>query len=71
MNYLDSTLLEIQNIEQCNYNITTLKRELNNVEISNNFFLSKLLDNLNFFLLEIIKNSFNYQSIFKHIKKRY
>jgi BirA family biotin operon repressor/biotin-[acetyl-CoA-carboxylase] ligase len=69
-NDLDSTLLDIQNIEQCNYNITTLKKELNNVEISNNFFLSKLLDNLNFLLLDIIKDSFNYQSIFKLYKEK-
>jgi len=69
-NDLDSTLLDIQKIEQCNYSITTLKKELNNVEISNNFFLSKLLDNLNFFLLEIIKDSFNYQSIFKLYKEK-
>jgi len=69
-NDLDSTLLEIQNMEQCNYNVTTLKKELNNVEISNNFFLSKLINNINFFLLEIIKNSFNYQSIFSIYKEK-
>jgi biotin-(acetyl-CoA carboxylase) ligase len=47
-----------------------LKKELNNVEISNNFFLSKLINNINFFLLEIIKNSFNYQSIFSIYKEK-
>jgi len=69
-NDLDSTVFEIRNMEQCNYNITTLKKELNNVEISNNFFLSKLINNINFFLLEIIKNSFNYQSIFSIYKEK-
>ena len=57
-------------MEQCDYNITTLKKELNNVEISNNFFLSKLINNINFYLLEIIKNSFNYQSIFNMYKEK-
>ncbi len=66
----DLTLLEIQNMDQCNYSITTLKKELNNVEISNIFFLSRLIDKLNFFLLEIKINSINYQSIFKIYKEK-
>ena len=69
-NDLGTTINEIQNMEKYNYSITTLKKELNNVEISNNFFLSKLIDNLNSFLLEIIENSFNYQSIFKIYKEK-
>jgi len=32
--------------------------------------LSKLINNINFFLLEIIKNSFNYQSIFSIYKEK-
>ena len=69
-NDLDSTLLEIQRMEQCNYSVTTLKKELNNIEISNNFFLSKLIDNLNFFFIEIKKNTFNYQSILETYKEK-
>ena len=70
-NDLNSTLQEIQvNNKSSFYNITTLKKELNDIKISNMDFLSKLLDNINTLLLKINTNPFLYESVFKNYKER-
>jgi biotin-[acetyl-CoA-carboxylase] ligase BirA-like protein len=70
-NDLNSILHEIQvNKKPSYYNITTLKKELNDIQISNMDFLSKLLDNINTFLLKINTNPFLYECVFKSYKER-
>jgi BirA family transcriptional regulator, biotin operon repressor / biotin---[acetyl-CoA-carboxylase] ligase len=68
-NDMDSTVLEINKNDPSFYQITTLKNELNG-KISNTDFLSKLLNNLDFYLLRIKSNSFIYENIFETYKDR-
>lgn len=69
-NDLPSTILEIQHNDPLSYDITTLKKELNDLEIPNNTFLSKLLNNLDVFFSGILSHSFDYGTIFNAYKKR-
>jgi BirA family biotin operon repressor/biotin-[acetyl-CoA-carboxylase] ligase len=69
-NDLDSTVIEIKDGHPSYYGITTLKKELNNLEISNEIFLSKLLNNLSVFFMGIVSHSIDFQSIFRSYKKR-
>ncbi len=69
-NDLDSTMLEIQKNNLSYYQVTTLKKELNDSEISKIDFLSRLIEQLNVSLLKIDTNSFFYENIFKNYKER-
>jgi BirA family transcriptional regulator, biotin operon repressor / biotin---[acetyl-CoA-carboxylase] ligase len=69
-NDVDSTVLEIKKNHPPFYQITTLKKELNGNKVSNMDFLSKLLNNLDIYLLKINSNSFNYENIFEVYKDR-
>jgi BirA family transcriptional regulator, biotin operon repressor / biotin---[acetyl-CoA-carboxylase] ligase len=68
-NDIDSTVLEIKKNDSSFYQITTLKKELND-NVSNMVFLSTLLNNLDFYLLNLNSNSINYENIFKIYKDR-
>lgn len=68
-NNVDTTVLEIQKNDPSFYQISTLQKELNR-QISNMDFLSKLLNNLNFYLLGIDLNSLIYEKIFNIYKDR-
>ena len=68
-NDIDSTVLEIKKNDSSFYQITTLKKELND-KVSNMVFLSTLLNNLDFYLLNINSNSINYENVFKIYKDR-
>ncbi len=69
-NDLNSTMLEIQKNNPSNYQVTTLKKELNDSEISKIDFLSRLIEHLNAALLSIDTNSFFNENIFKNYKDR-
>lgn len=69
-NDLNSTMLEIQKNNPSNYQVTTLKKELNDSEISKIDFLSRLIEHLNASLLKIDTNSLFYENIFKNYKER-
>jgi BirA family biotin operon repressor/biotin-[acetyl-CoA-carboxylase] ligase len=69
-NDLRTTINEIHDKDSLNYDITTLKEELNDVQVSNDKFISKLLNNLNVFFLDIVSNSIDYNIIFELYKKR-
>lgn len=69
-NDLNSTIHEIQKNNSSYYKVTTLKKELNDSEISNIDFLSRMLEHLNASLLKIDTNYFFYDNIFKNYKER-
>ena len=68
-NDVDSTVIEIKKNDRSFYQITTLKKELNH-KISNMDFLSKLLNNLDFYLLRSNITSFIHENIFEVYKGR-
>jgi BirA family biotin operon repressor/biotin-[acetyl-CoA-carboxylase] ligase len=69
-NDLDSTLIEIKDGHPSYYGLTTLKKELDDLEISNEKFISKLLNNLNIFFMDIVSHSIDFQSVFRLYKKK-
>ncbi|MGN6349496.1 MAG: biotin--[acetyl-CoA-carboxylase] ligase [Candidatus Nitrosocosmicus sp.] len=69
-NDLRTTINEIHDKDSLHYGITTLKEELNDVQVSNDKLISRLLNNLNVFFIGIESGSIDYNIIFELYKKR-